>query len=82
MKIVPVNFNSAHKVMLGHCKMLMENDGGRIAINPDTFDKLLTALRIAVDNDGTPDREATSYNDIFDVFRSALMFYHFEHSSY
>ena len=78
MKIVPVNFNSEHKAMLGHCKMLLEHDGGRIAINPDKFDKLITALRTAVDNDGTLDKEATSYNDIFDAFRLALRFYHFK----
>jgi hypothetical protein len=41
--------------MLGHCKMILERDGGRIAINPDKFDKLITALRTAVDNDGTLD---------------------------
>src|ERR671930_105586 len=80
MKIVPVNFNTEHKAMLGHCKMLLEDDrrgggGGRIAINPDKFDKLITALRTAVDNDGTLDKEATSYNDIFDAFRLALKFY-------
>jgi hypothetical protein len=78
MRIVPVNFNSERKAMLGHCKMIMENDGGRIAINPEKFDKLITALRTAVDNDGTLDKEATSYNDIFDAFRLALKFYHFE----
>jgi hypothetical protein len=78
MRIVPVNFNSEHKAMLGHCKMLLEQDGGRIAINPDKFDKLITALRTAVDNDGVLDKEATSYNDIFDAFRLALRFYHFE----
>jgi hypothetical protein len=78
MRIVPVNFNSEHKAMLGHCKMIMENDGGRIAINPDKFDKLITALRTVVDNDGTLDKEATSYNDIFDAFRLALEFYYFE----
>jgi hypothetical protein len=78
MRIVPVNFNSEHKAMLGHCKMILENDGGRIAINPDRFDKLITALRTAVDNDGVLDKEATSYNDIFDAFRLALKFYHFE----
>jgi hypothetical protein len=50
MKIVPINFNSEHKAMLGHCKMILEQDGGRIAINPDRFDKLITALRTAVDN--------------------------------
>jgi hypothetical protein len=81
MKIIPVNFNKEHKAMLGHCKMIMENDGGRIAINPDRFDKLITALRTAVDNDGTLDKEATSYNDIFDAFRLALKFYQFEESS-
>jgi aromatic ring-cleaving dioxygenase len=81
MKIVPVNFNSEHKAMLGHCKMLLEHEGGRIAINPDRFDKLITALRTAVDNDGTLDKEATSYNDIFDAFRLALKFYRFEDSS-
>ena len=77
MKIVPVNFKSEHKAMLGHCKMILENDGGRIAINPDKFDKLITALRTAVDNDGVLDKEATSYNDIFDAFRLALKFYNF-----
>jgi hypothetical protein len=41
MRIVPVNFNSEHKAMLGHCKMILEKDGGRIAINPDRFDKLM-----------------------------------------
>jgi hypothetical protein len=78
MKIVPVNFNSEHKAMLGHCKMIMETDGGRITINPDRFDKLITALRTAVDNDGVLDKETTSYNDIFDAFRLALKFYHFQ----
>jgi hypothetical protein len=60
MKIVPVNFNTEQKAMLGHCKMILEIDGGSIAINPDRFDKLITALRTAVDNDGTLDKEATS----------------------
>ena len=81
MRIVPVNFNTEHKAMLGHCKMILENDGGRIAINPDKFDKLITSLRTAVDNDGTLEKEATSYNDIFDAFRLALKFYSFRDSS-
>jgi hypothetical protein len=46
--------------------------------NPDRFDKLITALRIAVGNDGTLDKECTSYNDIFDAFRLAFKFYHFQ----
>jgi hypothetical protein len=78
MKIVPVNFNKEHKAMLGHCKMIFETEGGKIAINPDRFDKLITALRTAVDNDGILDKESTSYNDIFDAFRLALKFYRFE----
>jgi hypothetical protein len=78
MVIVPVNFNKEHKAMLGHCKMILEDDPRRIAINPDKFDKLITALRTAVDNDGTLDKEATLYNDIFDAFRLALKFYHFQ----
>jgi hypothetical protein len=80
MGIAPVNFNSEHKAMLGHCKMILEHDPGKIAINPDKFDKLITALRTAVDNDGTFDKESTSYNDIFDAFRLALKFYHFRDS--
>jgi hypothetical protein len=40
--------------------------------------KLITALHTAVDNDGVLDKEATSYNDIFDAFRLALKFYHLE----
>jgi len=78
MKVVPVNFNKEHKAMLGHCKMILEQDPRKIAINPDRFDKLITSLRTAIDNDGTLDKESTSYNDIFDAFRLALKFYHFE----
>jgi hypothetical protein len=78
MRIVPVNFNKEHKAMLGYCKMILEDDRGKIAINPNRFDKLITALRTAVDNDGVLDKEATSYHDIFDAFRLALKFYHFQ----
>jgi hypothetical protein len=79
MKVVPVNFNKEHKAMLGHCKMILEQEPGneKIAINP-VFDKLIVSLRTAVDNDGTLDKESTSYNDIFDAFRLALRFYHFQ----
>jgi hypothetical protein len=67
--------------MVRHCNMIPEDDGGKIAINPDRFDKLITSLRTAVDNDGVLDKEATSYNDIFDAFRLALRFYHFRETS-
>ncbi|HZI72256.1 MAG TPA: hypothetical protein VFD60_13955 [Nitrososphaeraceae archaeon] len=76
MKIIPVNFNSEHKDMLANCKMVLEEGGGHIAINP-VFDKLITSLRTAVDIDGKLDKESTSYNDIFDAFRLAMKFYHF-----
>jgi hypothetical protein len=36
--------------MLGHCKMILEQGPGKIAINSDKFDKLITELRTAVDN--------------------------------
>ena len=42
------------------------------------FDELVTALRTVVDNNGVLDKEATSYNDIFDAFRLALKFYRFQ----
>ena len=63
--------------MLCRRKIILENEGGRIAINP-VFDKLITSLRTAVDKDGTLDKESTSYNDIFDAFRLALKFYQFQ----
>jgi hypothetical protein len=77
MKILPVNFNQEAKPMLGHCKLIFERDGGKIAIN-QKFDKLITSLRTAVDNDGTLDKENTSYDDIFDAFRLSMKFYRFE----
>jgi hypothetical protein len=44
---------------------------GELFINPDKFDKLITALGKAVDIDGTLDKKGTSYNDILDAFRLA-----------
>jgi hypothetical protein len=67
------------QAMLGHCKMILENEPRKIAINP-VFDKLITSLRTVVDNDGALDKESTSYNDIFDAFRLALKFYQFKES--
>jgi hypothetical protein len=53
------------------CKIKLEKE--LIAIDP-MFDKLITALRTAVDNEGTLEKEATSYGDIFDAYRLALAF--------
>jgi hypothetical protein len=61
IKIVPASFKSEHKAMLEHCKMILERDSGKIAINPDKFDKPITALRTAVDNNRIIlDKETTS----------------------
>jgi hypothetical protein len=77
LKIVPVNFNKESKAMLGHCKLLLESDGGHMAIN-ERYDKLIIALRTATDQDGMLDKESTSHNDIFDAFRLALKYYRWE----
>jgi hypothetical protein len=59
---------------------------GTIIISLDALKhKISLSLRVrrwtAVYNDGTLDKESTSYNDIFDAFRLSLKFYHFEDSS-
>ena len=74
--VIPVNFSVEHKAMLGHAKMLLEN--GHISIDQGKHDKLITALRTAVENEGVLDKEVTSYDDIFDAFRLALRFYSFK----
>jgi hypothetical protein len=71
--VILVHFSTEHKDMLAHCKIELEKE--LVAINP-RFDKLITALRTTVDNEGTLDKEATSYDDIFDAFRLALQFYY------
>jgi hypothetical protein len=69
MDIIPVHFSTEHKDMPAHCKIKLEKE--LVAINP-RFDKLITALRTAVDNEGTLDMEVASYDDIFDAYRLAL----------
>jgi hypothetical protein len=75
MFVVPVHFAKEHKRMFTHAKKVLEYNAGSIAINP-RFDKLITSLRTAVENgEGLLDKEATSYDDIFDAFRMSLLFY-------
>lgn len=69
MKVQPVNFATRHKAMLGHSKLLLEK--GYVAINKK-FDKLITSLRTAYANELSLDKEATSYDDLFDSFRLAI----------
>ena len=68
MTVVPVNFSMENRSTLSNCKMLMERDGGFVAINPK-FTKLITALRTATEKgEFQLDKEATSYNDILMLF--------------
>jgi hypothetical protein len=77
MDVVPVNFSMEHKSMLGNVKVLMERDGGYVAINPK-FDKLITSLRTTVEKgEGALDKKITSYNDVFDAFRLAMKMFYF-----
>jgi hypothetical protein len=77
MTVIPVNFAKEHKDMIAHCRNIMSQ--GLLTIYPkERFDKLITSLRTAVDNEGSLDKEATSYPDIFDAFRLAMKFYRFE----
>jgi hypothetical protein len=66
MKVVPVSFSLEHKQMLQQTKIILER--GVVAIHPK-FDKLITALRTAVEQDGSLDKEATSHPDIMDAFK-------------
>jgi hypothetical protein len=62
--------------MLAHCKELMEYHKGSVAIHPK-FSKLITSLRTAVEKgEGQLDKEATSFDDLFDSIRLSLMFWH------
>jgi hypothetical protein len=71
MTVIPVNFSTEHKAMFGHAKMLFER--GQVSINKK-YDKLITSLRTAAENEGILDKETTQYDDIFDAFRLALRF--------
>jgi hypothetical protein len=62
--------------MLAHTKKLMEYGSGAVVINP-SHTKLITALRTAVEKgEGTLDKEATSYDDVFNSFRLSLQLWH------
>ena len=76
MTVIPVHFVREHRRMLAHAKNILDYNNSTIAINP-RFDKLITSLRTAVEKgEGSLDKEATSYDDIFDAFRLTLQFYY------
>lgn len=74
MRILPVNFGVEHKQMLSHTKLLLES--GSVCIDK-RFDKLITALRTAVENEGKLDKNVTSFSDIYDAWRMCLYNYQF-----
>jgi hypothetical protein len=74
MLVVPVAFSKYHKSMLARCKQFLEYQTGFVAINPERNNKLITALRTAVENgEGSLDKEATSHDDVFDAFRLSML---------
>jgi hypothetical protein len=60
MFIVPIRLSNEH-----------------IAIDGAKHGKLITALRTAVEKgDGSQDKEETSHDDLLDVFRMSLQYWH------
>ncbi|MFZ0556774.1 MAG: hypothetical protein WAM26_15955 [Nitrososphaeraceae archaeon] len=61
--------------MLAHAKEPLEYNKVQVAIHPQ-FNKLITALRTAVENgEGNLDKEATSQDDLLVSFRMSLLFW-------
>jgi hypothetical protein len=64
------------KEILAHCKEMLEYRQGLVSIHP-RYEKLITALRTAVENgEKMLDIEATSHDDLFDAFMMSLQFWH------
>jgi hypothetical protein len=80
MFIVPLNFQQLHKQLLQHCKWITEevddHDGkALVAIDPQKYDKLLTALRTAVSIENSLQKDQTSYHDILDCYRMCTYYF-------
>jgi hypothetical protein len=72
MMVVPVLFSTEHKHLLNHTKFLLKYE--YLSINP-IFTKITTALRTAVANEYSLDKEATSYDDCLDALLLSLRHY-------
>jgi hypothetical protein len=71
MNIVPVNFSTKHKQMLGNVKKYI--DMARIDIDPQENKELLTELRIATANeDMLLQKDQTNTMDLLDSLRLAM----------
>ena len=75
MKILPINFMTAHKQMLSHLHLMITK--GYLAI-PKENDKLIISLRTAWAHELSLDKDQTSYNDLFDALRLSLKGYQIE----
>ena len=71
-KVIPVNFSKEHKTMISHLAQLFNDE--YIAI-PEEFDKLIIALKTAVVNEYSLDKEQSAYNDLTDSLRLSLRCY-------
>ncbi len=72
MRVIPVNFLTEHKTMLSNLHLYVSKD--YLAI-PEKFDKLIVSLRTASANEYSLDKEATSYDDLFDSLRLSMRSY-------
>jgi hypothetical protein len=71
MQIVPINFNTKGREMLGNLKKCM--DMGKIAIDAQAYPELLTELRIATANeDMSLQKDQTNPMDLLDSLRLAM----------
>lgn len=70
MRVEPVPFNTEHRGLLYHTKFLVENQ--YVMVHPTKFERLVTAMRSAYARDGVLDKDATTYDDLFDALRLAL----------
>jgi hypothetical protein len=70
MNIIPVNFSTKHRAMLGNVRKWI--DKSHVAIDPDLFPELLTELRIAT-SDEEMSLDKTEYSmDLLDSLRLAM----------
>jgi hypothetical protein len=74
-RVHAINFSTEHKSLLSHTVYLVES--GQVAMHQQ-FDKLITSLRTAVANEFALDKEATTFDDLFDAFRLSLRYFSLE----
>ena len=58
MIVLPIPFSTSHKAMLSHTRTLIEDRF--VAIHSTRFEKLITSLHTAADNEVKLDKNSTS----------------------